>query len=543
MSGTNTNSNPPAHASTAEAERDMALADDALDRGDAERSRTPAAQAARAAAGLVDPRQEAEALLRLARADVIASRLRRAHRNAHRAAHLFDAIEDTRSEVQALVWFAYAASCLRHNEAALAAAMLASRLAEPLASPRHRIAGLNCLGIALIANGDFERSDRALSDAAESAAQARDGGELQPRVNRCYGEVVRVTVERHLYGRPANPVRLAAFVQDCRRPGRAETGPRRSAGRLATCSALLSFAEGFAACWQGDMAAAREHVAQVSPPKHPGAPPSWLDALAMWASCELALTQGDWEGAESSVRRMIELALLVEHEQIARTGYMLASQILDAQGRSREALDALRLLAQRDIAIRRESLEHHERVAKWQLELRDSSMRVRKLEAASRMLERLSLEDALTALPNRRHFERELERLLGTAGPAEPLSIALIDVDCFKEINDVHSHVVGDRVLKALAALIGRQVRHGDLPARLGGDEFVVLFRGAGVAVAAAVCERLKAAVAQHAWGDLAPGMTVNVSIGLAEAVPGDTIDSLLRRSDDAMYRVKGMLR
>lgn len=206
--------------------------------------------------------------------------------------------------------------------------------------------------------------------------------------------------------------------------------------------------------------------------------------------------QGDWPAAEASVRRMIEVALLAEHEQVARTGHMLASGILDAQGRSREA--------------------------------------------RSCRLERLSLEDPLTGLPNRRHFERELASLLRPGQQlAEPLSIALIDVDRFKEINDLHSHVLGDRVLKALAGLIGTQVRQGGLPARLGGDEFVVLFRRAGVGVAAAACERLKAAVSRYPWHELVPGMAVTVSIGLAESAAGDTIESLLRRSDDDMYRAK----
>ncbi len=465
--------------------------------------------------------------------------MRSAHQRAYRAAQLFGAIEDPGSEILALVWFAYAASCLRHNEAALAAAMLATRLAESLQSAGRRVSALNCLGIALIANGDFERSDRAMSDAGGIAGAAGDPAtEFLPRINRCYGEVVRLTVERHLYGRAPDPVRLAAFVGDCRRLRHVDSTPRRTPARLTTYDAMMAFAETFAACWQGDVVAARGHAERISP--GPDAHGDWLDALAAWASCELACAQREWPRAESAERRMIDRALRVEHEQIARTGYMLLSQILDAQGRGGEALDALRLLAQRDIAIRRESLEHHQRVADWQVELRDSSMRVRKLETASRTLERLSLEDALTALPNRRHFERELARLLDAA-PAhrEPLSIALIDVDRFKAINDAHSHVVGDRVLKTLAGLIGGQVRDGDLPARLGGDEFVVLFRRAGAPVAAAVCERLRQVVAQHPWHGLAAGMTVSVSIGVAESVAGDTIESLLMRSDNEMYRAK----
>jgi len=535
----------PPHASATGAEQRLALAEEALDRGDAGRGRALATLAARAAAEVGEPGLEADALLCIARADVAASRLRSAHENAYRAAQLFDAIEQPASEVRALVWLAYVASSLRRNEAALASAMLATKLADALGQPCHRGHALNGLGIALIANGDFERSDAALARAASLAGEVGDlAGQAWPRINRCYGEIVCATVERYLYARPADPGRLAARLDECRQFEAASAAPAAAEGGLAVQRALLSFARSFEACWRGDCAAASEHAALISPGTQPGERhgerPGWLDALAMWAACESALAQGDLTAAEALVTRMIDGALQVEHEQVARTGYMLASGILDMQGRSREALGALRLLAQRDIAIRRESREHHERVAKWQLELRDSSIRMRRLEARSRRLERLSLEDALTGLPNRRHFERELSSLLGDGPlPAEPLSIALIDVDRFKEINDLHSHVIGDRVLKLLAGLIGGEVRQGDLPARLGGDEFVVLFRRAGIGVAAAACERLKTVVGRHPWHELVPGMVVTVSIGLAESAAGDTIESLLRRSDDDMYRAK----
>lgn len=167
---------------------------------------------------------------------------------------------------------------------------------------------------------------------------------------------------------------------------------------------------------------------------------------------------------------------------------------------------------------------------------------MRSLEATSKSLERLSLEDALTGLSNRRHFEREVGRLLRSlTASSPPLSIALIDVDRFKEINDAHSHLVGDRVLKVIAGLLTDQVRHDDLPARLGGDEFVVLFRGADAHVAAAACERLQQAVARYPWLGLAAGMDVRLSIGLAQAVVGDSIESLLERSDEGMYRAKSL--
>lgn len=341
------------------------MAGDALDRGEFEHARTLARQAAELAVEQADRKLEAEALLVAARAEASGANLRNAHEAAHRAAHLFGVIEDPCGEVRALVWLVYAASCLRHNEVALAAAMLATRLAAPLADLRLRVSALNCLGIALIASGDFERSDVALRDASALAEQTGHAqAALQSVLNRCYGEVVRVTVERHLYDRPADPARLTELLEDWRRLRLAWVPGSREPVRRQTWEAMASFAECFSACWQGDVGIAREHAVRVS--SAGGCTlPGWLDALAGWTNCEVAWSTGDLPLAEASVRRMIDSALRVEHEQIARTGYMLASQILDAQGRGRDALRELRLLAQRDIAIRRGSYEHHERVAAW----------------------------------------------------------------------------------------------------------------------------------------------------------------------------------
>lgn len=320
--------------------------------------------------------------------------------------------------------------------------------------------------------------------------------------------------------------------------------PAEAAGGLAAQRGLLAFAACFAACWRGDFAGAREHARRISPGSHGGQQPAWLDALATWASCEWALVQGDWPAAEASVRRMIEVALLAEHEQVARTGYMLASGILDAQGRSREALAELRALARRDIEIRRESLEHHDRVAQRQLELRRRSQQLRELEAESRRLEQWSLEDPLTALPNRRQLEQFIATALSRSALARRgPTIALIDVDRFKEINDRHSHAVGDRVLQSLAALLRAHVRQGDLPARMAGDEFVIVFRDADLDIARMACERLHRAVREFAWHELAPGIDVDISVGLAEATPQDTMHTLLARADEDMYRMKSVRR
>jgi diguanylate cyclase (GGDEF)-like protein len=117
--------------------------------------------------------------------------------------------------------------------------------------------------------------------------------------------------------------------------------------------------------------------------------------------------------------------------------------------------------------------------------------------------------------------------------------VALIDVDKFKQINDNYSHQVGDEVLRHIAQILRSHVREDDMAARLAGDEFVIVFRNAELEVARQVCERIAAAVRAFDWSSIAAGLHSSISVGVATAVPGDTLESLTHRSDAAMYRDK----
>ncbi len=518
----------------------LTLVDEALASGEFEHAGEQASLARRMAVEAGNAHLEAEALLRIARVDTVLSRLRSAHEAAHAAAQLFEAAGDPHGEVRALVTYGYAASCLRHNESAVSATLFATRLAQRMGNARLLSAAFNALGIAMIANGDFDRSEAALRQAIRFARQVGPSVQYRPQLNRCYGEIVRASVERHLYGHPPDPQRLEAALAECVQLVETARVSQVEVGASPTSDALLAFARCFSAAWRGQSHEATVHADEVAASAAAHGRTTWLHALAMWARCESAQARAEPALAEASVRAMIDVASCVEHEQIVRTGHMLAAGILDAQGRSRDALEELRALARRDIEIRRASLEHHERVAMRQLELRQRSLELRELEAASRKLEQWSLEDPLTGLPNRRHLEQALGDLLALRPPAASgPTIALIDVDRFKEINDRHSHGVGDAVLKALAQLLRGHVRHADLPARLAGDEFVIVFRDADLQVATAVCSRLERAVAEFDWSVFGPGVDVGISVGLAEAQHGDTIESLLGRSDQDMYRAK----
>jgi diguanylate cyclase (GGDEF)-like protein len=157
-----------------------------------------------------------------------------------------------------------------------------------------------------------------------------------------------------------------------------------------------------------------------------------------------------------------------------------------------------------------------------------------------RQLERLSREDALTGLANRRSWDetlgREFERARRTEGS---LAVLLCDLDHLKEINDRYGHATGDRVLRTIADALRERVRTGDLAARLGGDEFGVICPDTGLEAASALADDLRARFGELSLADTA-GPAVTVSIGAASRKPGDlTATDVVQRADDRLYTAK----
>jgi diguanylate cyclase (GGDEF)-like protein len=145
--------------------------------------------------------------------------------------------------------------------------------------------------------------------------------------------------------------------------------------------------------------------------------------------------------------------------------------------------------------------------------------RLREAERQTAVLRRHALEDPLTGLGNRRSAER---RLGGLRLGEEPLSLAVVDVDGFKEVNDVTSHSHGDAVLRRVADLLREHSRAGDEVYRWAGDEFLVVLPAAPEDQAVGIMERLRAAVAEAPWDDLGPAGPVTVSVGVATAPAAD---------------------
>lgn len=148
--------------------------------------------------------------------------------------------------------------------------------------------------------------------------------------------------------------------------------------------------------------------------------------------------------------------------------------------------------------------------------------------------------DTLTGLPNRRRFDEEFARAFGSSQRrSSPLSIALIDIDRFKQYNDHFGHQAGDAALRRIAQAIAESVgRSGDVAARYGGEEFVVILEETTRSGAVGVGERIRTTVLA-AGIPASNGRPLTVSVGVAARLPGSTAEELLREADSALYEAK----
>jgi diguanylate cyclase (GGDEF)-like protein len=171
------------------------------------------------------------------------------------------------------------------------------------------------------------------------------------------------------------------------------------------------------------------------------------------------------------------------------------------------------------------------------------SEKVREITALHGRLQEQALRDPLTGLFNRRYLDETLEHELARAKrEGYALSLAMIDVDHFKAINDTYGHQAGDEVLKALGALLNSQAREGDLACRYGGEEFVLVTPRMPLATARQRAEQWRTSFAAQKirHGDLE--LAVSFSVGLATFPDhGAHAEALMRSADEALYRAKDL--
>lgn len=154
-------------------------------------------------------------------------------------------------------------------------------------------------------------------------------------------------------------------------------------------------------------------------------------------------------------------------------------------------------------------------------------------------LERAAATDPLTGLLNRNAFRRRVEEWL--RGDDQPGTLALVDLDHFKMVNDVYGHATGDTALLVLADLLRNNLRAEDAIGRVGGEEFAILFGGRSAAASVAICDRLRDALADIEIPAEDDTFSITMSAGVMPLRRDLTIDALFSRADEALYRAKAL--
>ena len=185
-------------------------------------------------------------------------------------------------------------------------------------------------------------------------------------------------------------------------------------------------------------------------------------------------------------------------------------------------------------------------VHRYRLAVRELAVRMRLEQEQNRTavllakLQRLSQEDPLTGLANRRRWDAELEAACaGARRGGTSVAVVLLDLDRFKQVNDRHGHAGGDGALTQLAGLLAERVRGDDVVARLGGDELAVLLPGTDLERAVELAERLRGEATGLRPPGFAPG-ELTISLGVAAASGGRAYPlELMSQADSQLYRAK----
>lgn len=289
-----------------------------------------------------------------------------------------------------------------------------------------------------------------------------------------------------------------------------------------------------------------------------------LDDLAVLM---LAITDSGQHEFEAYLKQLNErLEAFQGHLQVASDGHAdsrSAARELDTQ--IREQVDGLQSSVQEaaDLDSLKHVLESHLEGLLGTMDEHQQQRDLREQETAARLkglAERVAnmeqeaqgyrehlevqrqkaLIDPLTGLPNRAAWSERLDQEVNTWHQrGNNLSLAMLDLDHFKRINDGYGHLAGDKVLKIIANVLRRRLRSTDFIARFGGEEFVLLMPNSSLADALAAGEVLRAAIEACPFHFKGEPVTITVSMGVAQFQPGERSDLALKRADEALYRAK----
>ena len=282
-----------------------------------------------------------------------------------------------------------------------------------------------------------------------------------------------------------------------------------------------------------------------------------------WAQIQCAhqlglayIQQARYAEAEQALLEAQAIAMDNKFTELLRDCWLALAQLYEQIDQAQQALFALQSAhnLEHQLAKSAPILELEPRILKRLAELETrfsleiSRQENRQLLATqvrqSQKLKQLRVEveqDSLTKLANRRWIDAHLPAQLHKISEAEPLSILLLDLDHFKQINDDFSHLAGDEVLRDLGQILQQVCRDVDTPVRYGGEEFLISLMGLNLFSAAKVAERIRTQVLAHQWPASIEARSITISIGVAQAQIGESLSNLIDRADQALYRAKSL--
>lgn len=439
-------------------------------------------------------------------------------------------------------WMALAGCETGRFDLALRCANDACAMAQELGDQRQLALSLTALGACFERMGDPWQAERLMEDAKAMAYEIGDAfAKLVTLNNLC-------------------AVCIAAFyvLRSGDEPAEATAALRRALTHAREAHSLLPHFESdpfFSVFVEGNLGEVLLHLGKTAEARQllDGALSRGLEhgyAAQVWrircSICELMLAQGQAKEAHAALSDLLrDMAGGDPRSTLIRVHHALYRACRDL-GWDTDALEHFehhdkldrrratnQLKAQSQLFVTRVEAEQ----SRLQAERARLEAQIERSRAASFQAD--AQRDQLTGLGNRRHLDHRLPMLLEVAQSQKlALTVALVDLDHFKQINDRFGHATGDQVLVVMAQKLRENTRSGDVLARIGGEEFLVVFSDMPIAQAIEVCERLRLRVAEHQWDAIAPGLRVTLSVGLAHAPPYD-MRTLFQEADRAMYRAK----
>lgn len=290
----------------------------------------------------------------------------------------------------------------------------------------------------------------------------------------------------------------------------------------------------------GNHAVARQHLEEALDRSRQAEKNRWL-AFSHTYMAELESALGNSEAAQAQRDALTELQARIQDEvtENRATVLQVSLELLEREQRiermqMESELQALRLDRSRKLSWLSVLTAMLLLMALW---LAVQQVRIR--SAANRELDQLASTDMLTGLFNRRHLIALAEDELESTSPNASTGLVLIDLDRFKQVNDLYGHGFGDAVLAEIARRIQSAMRDEDVVARWGGEEFLALLPGCDLKTATTVAERLRCAIKGAPIEHQGRIHEVTATVGVALARPGESLEQGLKRADIALYRGK----